>query len=90
MRPHYALFAAVAALSLAACESQADKTAEKQSDAIEAAAENKADAIENQADVAETAGNEAAADAMDNQAEAVREAGEAKADAVEQAAGKKD
>ena len=41
--------AGLAALSLAACESKADKAAEKQADAVEAATETHADAIEKQA-----------------------------------------
>ena len=38
MKLRTAAFAALAALSLAACESKADKTAEKQADALEAQA----------------------------------------------------
>ena len=44
-----ALAAAAAALSLAACESQADKAAEQQADAIETEGEAQADALESQA-----------------------------------------
>lgn len=61
MRLQFVLIAAAAALSLAACESKADKVAEKQADALEAQAaatpneaqetalNAKADAIEQQA-----------------------------------------
>jgi len=38
MRPHHLIIAALAAASLTACESQADKAAEKQADALEAQA----------------------------------------------------
>ena len=41
-------------------------------------------------DAAETAGKEASADALDRKADATREAAEAKGDAIEQEAGKKD
>lgn len=90
MRFGYAALITAAALSLAACDSQADKAAEQKADAIENTAEQKADAMENQADAAESAGNEAAADAMEQKADATEKAGDAQADAVEQAAGKKD
>lgn len=90
MRFGIAILAAAGALSLAACESPADKAAEQKADAVEAQTEQKADAIENRADAAETAGNEAAADALENKADAVEKQGMEKADRIEQQAGKKD
>ena len=83
--------AAVGALSLAACESKADKTAEAQSDAIKADANVAATQMENQADTAAAAGApDATTDAMKDQADAVKDAADAKGDAIEKAAGKKD
>lgn len=83
--------AAVGALSLAACESKADKTAEAQSDAVKADANLAATQMENQADAAAAAGVPAATtDAMNDQADAVKDAADAKGDAIEKAAGKKD
>ena len=83
--------AAVGALSLAACESKADKTAEAQSDAIKADANVAATQMENQADAAAVAGApDATTDAMKDQADAVQDAADAKGDAIEKAAGKKD
>ncbi len=93
MRMLIVIAASAAALSLAACNSPADKQAEAQSDAIVDTADAKADAIEHRADAVEAADTpaaEAKADSMDAQADAVRDTADAKADAVEQAAGKKD
>ena len=87
MRIAFLIAAGAAALSLAACESKADKVAENKSDAIKAASDSQANMIEAQA---AATNNEATEDALKNKADAVRDAGDAKADAVEQAAGKKD
>ncbi|HEY0053454.1 MAG TPA: hypothetical protein VGB49_08585 [Caulobacteraceae bacterium] len=85
MKLRIALIAAAATLGLAACESQADKTAENQADAIEKATENRADALENQAAATP---NEARETQLNQQADAVEKAGDDKADQVEQEAGK--
>ena len=85
MKLRIALIAAAATLGLAACESQADKTAENQADAIEKATENRADALENQAAATP---NEARETQLNQQADAVEKAGDEKADQVEQEAGK--
>lgn len=83
--------AALGALSLAACESKADKTAEAQSDAVKAEANVAATQMENQADAAKEAGApDATTDAMKDQADATKDAADAKGDAIEAAAGKKD
>ena len=76
MRFAIAAVATLGALSLAACESKADKVAEKQADTIEAAGEAKADALESQAAATPN--------------EAVEKHADAVADKVEQDAGKKD
>ena len=75
------------ALSLSACESQADKVAEKQADAIEATGEAKADALERQAAATP---NEAVEKQLNDKADAVEKQADAVADKVEQDAGKKD
>jgi hypothetical protein len=82
--------AALGALSLAACESKADKTAEAKSDAIQADANVAATQMENQADAAKAAGDTATSAALDEKADATREAADAKGDAIEKQAGKKD
>lgn len=93
MRILFAIAASAAALTLAACESPADKAAENKADAIDATAEVKADALENKADAVDAtdaAGSEAKSDALENQADAVRDAADTKGDAIEAEAGKKD
>jgi len=87
MRTVIVAVAALGALSLAACESPADKAAEQQADAVEATGEAKADALESQAAATP---NEAVETQLNKQADAVEESADAKADAIEQQAGKKD
>ena len=79
--------AAAACLALSACNSEADKAAETQADAIEAQGEAAADATEAQADAAATP---AAAEALDQKADATEAAANAAANKVEQDAGKTD
>ncbi|MFZ5683469.1 MAG: hypothetical protein ACOY9C_02415 [Pseudomonadota bacterium] len=67
MRFGIAILAAAGALSLAACNSPADKAAEQKADAVEAQTEQKADALENKADAVERRG-EAQADRIEQQA----------------------
>lgn len=90
MRIAIIALATLGALSLAACESKADKTAEAQSDAIKAEANVAATQMENKADTMESAGApNATTDAMDNKADAMKDAADAKGDAIEKEAGKK-
>lgn len=88
MRIGHAALAVAAALSLAACESQADKAAEQKADAVEAQAERAADALEAQADAMDRAGDVAAAGALERKADEIEEAGDREADAIERQAGK--
>ena len=90
MRMGSAAIAVLGALSLAACESKADKAAEAQSDAVKADANVTATNLENQADAAKDAGDKSEAKALDAQADATKDAAEVKGDAIEKAAGKKD
>ena len=90
MRIAIIALAAISALSLAACESKADKTAEAQSDAIKADANVAATQLENKADSMENAGApEATTDAMDKKADNMKDAADAKGDAMEKEAGKR-
>lgn len=83
--------AALGALSLAACESKADKTAEATADAVKADANVTATNIDNQADAAKDAGAApSTVDAMHDQADQVKKDADAKGDAIEKQAGKKD
>ena len=83
-----AMIASVAAmgLSLAACDSAAENSAEDQADVVRENADATSDTMENQADKM----GGAAEDMMENKAEAVDDAGEAKADKMEDKADKMD
>lgn len=72
---------------LAACQSPADETAEKQADAIEAQGEAQAESLEAQAAAAPT---EAGAAALENEADRVEASANAEANRVEQQAGNAD
>jgi hypothetical protein len=90
MRIATVVVAGLGALSLAACESRADKAAEARSDAVKANANVTATQMENQADAAKDAGDKATAKALDEKADATREKADTRADAIEKQASKKD
>ena len=76
--------AALAALSLAACESAQDEAAEERADVIEESTENQADTLEEMAGETDNEGTETA---LNEQADAVEPQGDAAADEIEQEAG---